>query len=171
MTILTTERLTLRHLEFSDAVTLHHIHHEAGVWEYFTGSPPTSADGERAHIERQLAFYREHGFGFWATVLRETGELIGRCGLLSQVVDGRAETEIADLLYPRFWGRGLASEAVRSIRDYAFQSLRCSRLVSLIHPDNVASKRVATAAGLAYDRNTRFKYMCVEVYCVERNCS
>jgi len=169
MTILTTERLTLRHLTVNDAVDLHRIHHEAGVWKYFLGSPPASVEEERPFIERNLARYREHGFGFWATVLRETGELIGRCGLLSQEVDGRNETEIAYLLSPRFWGRGLASEAARGIRDHAFQSLGCSRVVSLIHPANVASKRVATAAGLRHARNTRFKDIWVELYCLERN--
>ena len=123
MTILTTERLTLRHLTMSDAEALHYIHHEVGVWTCLQGLPPASVDDERAKIEEQLARYHEHGFGGWATVWSETGELIGRCGLRAQVIEGQAEMELGYALSPRFWGRELASEAARGIRDYAFASL------------------------------------------------
>ena len=68
LTIPTTERLILRHLTTSDAEALHRIHHEAGVWKYFQGTPPASVDDERAKIEEQLTHYREHGVGYWATV-------------------------------------------------------------------------------------------------------
>ena len=168
MTILTTERLTLRHLTMGDAEALHHNHHEPGVWTHLQSTPPASVDDERAKIEEQLTHYREHGVGYWATVWRETGELIGRCGLRAQIIDGRAETELGYALSPRFWGRGLAAEAARGIRDYAFASLGCARLVALIHPDNAASKRVATAAGLRYERQTLFKEIEVELFSVQR---
>ena len=169
MTILATERLMLRHLTMGDAEALHHIHHEPGVWTHFQGTPPASVDDERAKIEEQLTHYREHGFGGWATVWRETGEFIGRCGLRANIIDGRAETELGYLISPRFRGRGLAKEAARGIRDYAFASLDCARLVALIHPDNAASKRVATAAGLRYERQTLFKEIEVELFVVERS--
>jgi RimJ/RimL family protein N-acetyltransferase len=113
MTIVKTERLTLRRLTLDDAPALLRIYHEPGVWTYYSGSPPATVDEERAQIERHLAGQRHPEFGFRAAILPETGELIGRCGLLSQGVDGQTETEIAYLLSPRFWGRGLASEAAR----------------------------------------------------------
>lgn len=168
MNILSTARLTLRELTVGDAADLYRIHREEGVWKYFLGSPPASVAEERAFIERHLRNYQQHGFGFWATVLRETGELVGRCGLLAQEVDGRKETEIAYLLSPRFWGRGLASGAARGLRDYGFQTLGCPRLVSLILPENAASKRVAIAAGLRLEKNTAFAGREVEVYSVTR---
>ena len=104
MTILTTERLTLRHLTMSDAEALHYIHHEVGVWTCLQGLPPASVDDERAKIEEQLARYREHGLGGWATVWRETGELIGRCGLRAQAIEGRAEMELGYALSPQVLG-------------------------------------------------------------------
>jgi ribosomal-protein-alanine N-acetyltransferase len=167
MTVLTTARLALRRLDPSDAAALHAICHEPGLWDYFAGRPPASVEDARATIEKHQAYYQQHGFGFWATVLRETGELIGRCGLLSQVVDGRTECEIAYMLSPRFWGRGLAAEAARGIRDWAFRSLACDRLISIIHPDNIASKRVAIAAGLCFSHRTRFREVEVDLYAVE----
>jgi ribosomal-protein-alanine N-acetyltransferase len=168
MTVLTTKRLTLRRLIADDAAVLHRIHHEPGVWTYFIGQPPATVDQERAYLEAHLAHYSQQGFGFRAMILRETGELIGRCGLLSQVVEGQAETEVAYLLSPRFWGQGLASEAARRIRDHAFETLGCLRLVSLIHPDNHPSKRVALATGMKYVRNVSFKGVDVAQYDIER---
>ncbi|MES2598922.1 MAG: GNAT family N-acetyltransferase [Verrucomicrobiota bacterium] len=79
---------------------------------------------------------------------------------------GVAEIELAYLLSPRFWGRGLASEAARAIRDLAFSTLGCSRLVSLIHPANLASKRVAHSVGMTFSQTTRHADLEVEVFSI-----
>jgi ribosomal-protein-alanine N-acetyltransferase len=167
--MLETERLILRKLTLDDAEALYRIYHEPDVLQYFTHGPPESIDAERAGIQRHLLHYAQHGFGLWATVLRESGELIGRCGLLAQQVDGAAEIEVAYLLSPRFWGQGLASEAARTIRDFAFHSLNHSHLVSIIHPRNLASKRVATAIGMAFSRMSRFYDIDVEVFSITKS--
>ena len=162
--MLETERLILRMLTPDDAEVLYHIYHEPDVLQYFTQGPPESIDAGRAAIQRHLLHHEQHGFGLWATVLRESGELIGRCGLLAQQLDGVAEIEVAYLLSRRFWGRGLASEAARAIRDFAFHTLNRSHLVSIIHPRNLASKRVATAIGMTFSRMSRLYDIDVEVF-------
>jgi ribosomal-protein-alanine N-acetyltransferase len=101
-------------------------------------------------------------------VLRETGELIGRCGLLRRELDDSVEIEIMYVLSSRFWGTGLASEAARCIRDYGMQSLGFTRLVSLIAPGNIASKRVAISAGMRFLRQTQFAGQPVEIYLIEK---
>jgi ribosomal-protein-alanine N-acetyltransferase len=166
--LLETKRLTLRKLVLDDAEALYRIYHEPEVLKYFTHGPPESIDAERQGIERHLGHYERHGFGLWATVLRDSGELIGRCGLLSQQVDGVEEIEVAYLLSPRFWGRGLASEAARAVRDFAFSSVDCARLVSIIHPQNLASKRVATALGMVFWKQSRLYDIDVEIFSVVR---
>jgi ribosomal-protein-alanine N-acetyltransferase len=166
---LSTPRLLLRSLSVDDAEALHRIHHEVGVWKYFNGSPPATIEEERGKIEQHLRDYESSSFGLRTVVLRDSGEVIGRCGLLRRELDGAVEIELVYALSPRFWGQRLASEAARHVRDHAFQTLGCSRLVSLIHPDNLASKRVATAVGFHYVRNTRFNDLPVEVYGGEGN--
>ena len=168
MRVLETGRLILRKLTPDDAEALHRIYHEPDVLKYFTHGPPESIDAERAGIERHLLHYERHGFGLWATVLRDSGELIGRCGLLSQQLDGAEEIEVAYLLSPRFWGRGLASEAARAIRDFAFHSLGRTRLVSIIHPGNIASKRVATSIGMTFSRMVRVYGIDVDVFTLSK---
>lgn len=164
--MLETNRLFLRPLTPNDAEALYRIYHEPDVLKYFDSGPPESVEAERANIARHLGSYDRNGFGLWAVRLRDSDEIIGRCGLLAQKVDGVDEVEIAYLLSPRFWGRGLASEAARAIRDFGFRVLGRSRLVSLIHPENIASKRVATAIGMSISRVTRFRDMDVEVFSI-----
>ena len=65
-------------------------------------------------------YYGEYGYGLWATILKDTGDFIGRCGLLPWEIDGRTEVEVAYLLDKSYWRRGLATEAAAAIVDYAF---------------------------------------------------
>ncbi|HEY1066090.1 MAG TPA: GNAT family N-acetyltransferase [Pirellulales bacterium] len=167
--VLETPRLTLRKLTPNDAETLFRLYHEPNVFTFFSKGPPESVEIERANLVRHLDHYERHGFGLWATVLRESGELIGRCGLLNQTVDDQPEVEIGYLLSPRFWGRGLASEAARAIRDFGFGKLGRTRLISIIHVHNEPSKRVARAIGMTPIKQTKFNGVDVEIFAIERS--
>ena len=57
------------------------------------------------------------------------------------------EPELAYSLDQPFWGRGLAGEAARTARDWAFVQLGFSRLASFIMPNNARSIRVAEKLG------------------------
>jgi len=80
-------------------------------------------------------------------VRKATGEMIGDCGIIRQHVEGEHLYEIGYHLRRDHWGRGLATEAGRAIRDHAVTVLRLRRLVALIHPENAASERVAAKLG------------------------
>jgi ribosomal-protein-alanine N-acetyltransferase len=90
--------------------------------------------------------------GLWATILKETGAFIGRCGLLPWTIDGRAEVEVAYMIDKAYWGNGLGTEAAQALVDYGFEALGLNRLVCLITPGNEASVRVATKIGLAFEK-------------------
>ena len=89
--------------------------------------------------------------GLWATILKETGQFIGRCGLLPWTIDGQDEVEVAYLIDKALWGQGLGTEAARGIRDYALDKLGLTRLVCLIDKSNLASIRVAEKIGMAFE--------------------
>ncbi|MBS1577911.1 MAG: GNAT family N-acetyltransferase, partial [Bacteroidetes bacterium] len=57
-----------------------------------------------------------------ALIEKESGRLIGHCGLLVQTVDNITELEIAYSLLPEFWNKGYATEAASKCRDYAFEN-------------------------------------------------
>lgn len=90
--------------------------------------------------------------GLWATIHKETGKFIGRCGLLPWTIEGQDEVEIAYLLDKSFWGQGLATEAAQGILQYGFEQLHLSRLICLMDPDNIASQRVAQKMGMTLEK-------------------
>jgi RimJ/RimL family protein N-acetyltransferase len=58
-----------------------------------------------------------------------------------QEVEGREELEVGYLFVREFWGRGLATEAARACHEFVFRRLGRERLVSLISPQNLPSRR------------------------------
>jgi len=90
--------------------------------------------------------------GLWATIHKETGKFIGRCGLLPWTIEGLDEVEIAYLLDKAYWGQGLATEAAQAILEYGFEKLHLSRLICLIDPDNIASQKVAKKVGMSLEK-------------------
>jgi RimJ/RimL family protein N-acetyltransferase len=93
----------------------------------------------------------------FAVVLPESGRLIGYCGFFLQVVDDVEELEIGYRIDPSCWGRGIATEAARAVCDHAFTNLCLPRVISLIHPNNVASRRVAEKNGMTPEKETVFR--------------
>ncbi len=104
----------------------------------------------------------------WATFSRVTAEFVGQVGLTLQDVKGHAETELGYLLVRKFWGQGIASEAARACRDFAFEELGRSQLVSLIDPRNQRSRRVAERIGMRLDRRVEKWGKPVLVYSINR---
>ena len=90
--------------------------------------------------------------GLWATIHRETGKFIGRCGLLPWTIEEQDEVEIAYLLDKAFWKLGLATEAAKGILQYGFEQLKLSRLICMIDPENTASQRVAEKIGMIFEK-------------------
>ncbi len=156
MNVLETERLTLRRLVPEDAADMYRIYGDPQTMR-FMGDPPASVAAERENIRAHIAnHYERHGVGLWATLLRESGRLIGRCGLMRKQIDGAAEIEIAYLLERGHWGRGLATEAARAVLAYGFTRCACRRIVAVIHPLNTASLRVAEKIGMRYEREVTY---------------
>lgn len=151
-TILETQRLTLRHLTLDDLDELFALYSDPEIRKYFPDGVKNYED-TKEELEWFLNGHPEHPkLGLWATIHRETGEFIGRCGLLPWEIDGRLEVEIAYLLDKSFWHLGLATEAANGIMKYAFEELHLSRLICLMDPDNIASQRVAQRVGMTLER-------------------
>ncbi len=93
----------------------------------------------------------------FALILRSNEKLIGYCGFFLQTVDDKEQLEIAYRLDPSYWGQGLATEAARSVRDHAFDDLQLPHVISLIHPENIASRRVAEKNGMVREKETIFR--------------
>lgn len=146
--ILETPRLILRHQVLSDLDDLFALYQDPEIRKYFPDGVK-NYEGTKEELEWYLNGHPEHPeLGLWATVHKETGQLIGRCGLLPWTIDDRLEIEVAYLLDKNFWHQGLATEAATAILAYAFDTLNLSRIICLMHPENIASQRVAQRIGM-----------------------
>ena len=115
------------------------------------GVPPFDrADMER-WIRRNLDHQERYGYGLFTVVLRETGMVIGDCGLERMEIGGESQAELGYDLRSDHWHRGLATEAAAAVRDLAFDALELPRLVGLIRRGNAPSRRVAEKIGMTLD--------------------
>ena len=152
MKILETKRLILRHLELTDLEALFALYSDPEVKRYIPDAPLTLAEAKK-ELEWFLNGHpKQPELGLWATIHKETGQFIGRCGLLPWEIDGRSEVEVAYLIDKAHWGQGLGTEAAQAILDYGFENLRLSRLICLIERENSASMRVAEKIGMTLER-------------------
>jgi [ribosomal protein S5]-alanine N-acetyltransferase len=119
-------------------------------------------------IERNLRRYAEHGHGLYAVVLKATGDVIGDCGLVTQQIDGGPELEVGYHLRRDQWGHGYATEAVRGCMQYAFRTLGAAKVISLIQPENLPSRRVAERNGMTVERSVSFHGLPHLVYAMSR---
>ena len=104
-------------------------------------------------FEKSLARYQNGTGGMNVLMDKQTGKMIGQCGLLIQEVQDEQIMEIGYSILPAQWGKGYASEAAKKCRDYAFEHRFTDRLHSIIHPENFGSMKVAENNGM---QNHRF---------------
>ncbi len=160
--ILTTERLRLRPIERGDLDSLARLNADPEVMKFSLGLLDREQAKEK--LDRILATMAERGWDSFVIEHRDDGRFAGIVGLAPQEVDGVEEIELGYRLMPECWGRGLATEAARATRDYAFDTLGLPRIISIIEPENVGSIRVAEKAGLRFERETYKWERTVRIY-------
>jgi RimJ/RimL family protein N-acetyltransferase len=152
MTILETERLKLRQFDQDDLDKLAAM---VGDDEQMAFYPrPKTRSEASTWINRNRALYKEYGFGFWCLESRATSGFVGYCGIRPRALEGASEFEIGWHVRKTVWNQGIATEAARAARDLAFGRFALSRLVAVIHPDHLASRRVAEKIGMQQERTT-----------------
>jgi [ribosomal protein S5]-alanine N-acetyltransferase len=164
--ILETPRLLLREFVAGDAEALGLILSDAETMRFYRVLFDRAGVAE--WIARNRRRYAADGHGLWGMVLKASGELIGDCGVTTQSVDGVEELEIGYHLRRECWGFGYATEAARACRDWAFLSRNVGYLISLIRPENLASRRVAERNGMRLWKSVVWRELEYCVYRVER---
>jgi RimJ/RimL family protein N-acetyltransferase len=152
--ILETRRLRLREFRPTDLGELSGMVADEEQMRFYPGA--RTRDDAWAWLRRNLSLYEEHGFGFWLIESRPTSEFLGYCGIRPLVLEGTSETEIGWHTKKTSWNRGIATEAAAGARDLAFDCFARTRLVALIHPGHLASRRVAEKIGMREEGATLF---------------
>lgn len=161
--LIRTDRLVLRPFVGRDAQPLSEILSAPGVLDFFPPAPPPTLVTARKMINRVRAEWDTVGYGLWAVEYR--GKLAGRAGL--QVIPETGETELDFIIAPPLWGQGLATEAGKASLRFGFETLGLSEVVGIVHPDNLASRRVLEKLGMKHRSHAEYFGIEVESYQIE----
>jgi RimJ/RimL family protein N-acetyltransferase len=163
---LETERLKLRMWRESDIDAYAEMCADPLVMRYLSPGKVFT----RNEAWRSIAFFIGHwqlrGYSHWAVEEKATGAMIGRIGFLNP--EGWPGFEIGWTLARHAWGKGYATEGAKAALLYAFDTLDQRHVISLIHPGNTPSMRVADRIGERFERKTRLFEWDVLVYGIDR---
>jgi RimJ/RimL family protein N-acetyltransferase len=148
--ILETERLILRYQEASDVPFLVDLWADPDVTRYLGG--PRDRVWLESELEETARDPYSEKYDLWPVVEKETGQIVGHCGLLEKEVEGRTEIELIYIMATSAWGKGYATEIARALKRHAVDNLSIRRLIALIEPENAASERVAEKVGMRLER-------------------
>jgi [ribosomal protein S5]-alanine N-acetyltransferase len=164
--VIETERLVLRRMIPKDEDALLSVLGDAVAMRYYPHA--FSRDEVKQWIERWMTSYAENGYGLYAMALKSTGEVIGDCGYARQDVEGTTEIEIGYHVLRSLQGKGFATEAARACVKYGFETLGAKKLISLIRPENLPSRRVAEKMGMTVEKEIFRKGFTHLVYSITR---
>ena len=143
--VIETERLILREMTENDYDALYMVLADSDIMQHY----PYIFDEERVRgwINCNLERYRIFGLGLWAVCLKETGEMIGDCGLTMQLIDRKIKPEIGYHMRKDRQRKGYAKEATIAVRDWTFRNTPFNTIYSYMKDTNEASCKTAMSYG------------------------
>lgn len=144
--MITTARLWLRPFTYDDAAFLVTLLNDPDFLRNIGDRGVRTEADACAYLDAgPLASYREHGYGLWCVLRRDTGAPVGICGLLNR--DTLPAPDVGYALLPAARGIGFAREAVAGVLAHARESLQLSRVVAIVSPVNARSALVIESLG------------------------
>ena len=151
MKTLTTDRLILRPFTIEDVPAQYEMNLDPEVSRYTGDGGVVGIDEIERRIKNDvLRDYKMHGYGRMVVVLKETGEIIGFCGL--KYLSDLEEVDLGYRFVQRQWGKGIATEASRAVLDYAWSDLGLNRVIAWVLPENQGSVRVLDKLGFHFEK-------------------
>lgn len=148
-TILETNRLLLREISVEDVPRLFELYEDKDITLYMEDLfRPIEKEIEytQNYIDNIYNFY---GYGIWLIVLKESNEIIGRCGV--EFKEGFDGLELGFMLGKNYWHKGYALEACDAVIKYSSEYLGENNIRAIIHKDNTSSINLCKKLGFTYD--------------------
>ncbi len=164
--IIKTKRLILREFREEDLDAYAQMSADTEVMRYIGKGKVLSRGESWRSMAAIIGHWYFRGYGLWAVEEQQSGEMIGRIGCWFP--EGWIGLEVGWSLRRAFWGRGFATEAGKASMDFAFTKLKQSHVISLIHPDNLASRRVAEKLGEKLQGETEVLGIKAVIYGISR---
>ena len=162
---LQTPRLILRPFREGDIDRLAELMANPDFMRFSLG--PYTREQTRGGLDKFLSWEKAGLPSPFAVVLRGNTEVLGYCGFLHHP-EVPEEVEIGYRLHPDYWNRGLITEAAQAVRDHGFRDWKLPRVISLIHPENIPSRRVAEKNGMKVEKEITFRGFPTLVFAITR---
>ena len=158
-----TERLIIREFQVSDIEALAKILAKPEVMQFFSPTGALSYKQTAVKIQSFLDSYQQYGYGKYALIHRQSKRLIGYCGIAVEEIEGKLENELGYRLDSDFWGKGLATEAVKACLEYYFDKFKFDSVLGIVEPENKASIRVLEKVGMEFVKESTLwgKLVCI----------
>ena len=146
-TVFESPRLRCRHWVAADRDAVLEVYGDADAMRYVgDGTPLPEVDADR-WLDVTARNYARRGYGMFALEDRASGRLVGFAGLVHP--GDQPEAEVKYALARPWWGRGLATEAVRHLLEVAASRYGLTDVIATVAPAHAASQRVLARAGLS----------------------
>lgn len=152
--VIHTKRLFMRKPLIEDVDQFYSILKEEAVGKWLAKSRGMSKEEVNDYIGQLISHWEQYDFGVWLLVNRNTGKLLGHCGL--RKVNETGEIEIMYLLAPEYWGNGYASEAVEASIQYAIETMNVKRIIARVKVANENSKKLLRKLGFTYTHDVDY---------------
>ena len=162
---LQTPRLILRPFREGDIDRLAELMANPDFMRFSLG--PYTRERTQGVLDKFLSWEKAGLPSPFAVVLRGNTEVLGYCGFLHHP-EVPEEVEIGYRLHPDYWNRGLITEAAQAVRDHGFRDWKLPRVISLIHPENIPSRRVAEKNGMTVEKEITFRGFPTLVFAITR---
>lgn len=154
----TTERLLLRAVGRGDVDAVFTLHSDPETNRFSLAGAMRSVNEARHRTALWMEDWAQRDIGYWVIERREApGDVVGFGGLRYKVLEGLLVLNLAYRFAPHTWGSGYATEMARTALDLARRHLPEVPVIAIIHPENVASIRVAERLGMRLDRHVDYE--------------
>lgn len=149
-----TDRLLLREVTHKDAEGVFSFRSNAQAMTYVPRPLMQNMDEAHNLIAIFMDLRKKNEAINWSIVLKEENKVIGNI-CIWQIQPEHSRGEVGYMILPEYWGKGLSTEAVKTVVGYGFNGIKLHSLEAIINPDNVASQRVLEKTGFV--REAHFK--------------
>ncbi len=157
VTIANTKRLTIRELTRKDIPSVYAMYKDPAIQKSISNLDScleTEMDKQAAYIQNAYAFYN---YGIWGVYCNGSGDLIGKCGIENQIIDGTEEIMLSYLIDRKHWGKGYASESCKAVLSLAKKELHIQRVVAAVQKENERSAKTAASLGMVPEKEITYQ--------------